>query len=410
MKLDAFTNLYHGPVKNTRKKINVFLLILGFFVMGCSTTGLKHLPIDSNFKGKESRLTARAEREEAFLEASGFLHEDRDLERYLNDVVHRLYLSTTQDQAAPTVKVIKDPHLDAFVFPNGRIYVHTGILARLDNEAQLAFLLAHEIIHYSHRHAFRAFGGFTNDMELGSSPTGRLRQLMSRLGNTLTIAAMAGYPKALETEADVEGIALVSKAGYDPGEAIRFFEHLKHELDTENLKESLFFGIHPRLSKRVETCEIYLKRNHHTEEKGFLNERVFLEKTRGVLLLNAFLDLKAGRYETARRSAKKYLELKDDDPRVYYLLGEILRQQSHTMEVQSMKGFYEKAISLDPVYPDPYRAIGLIYYKEEDWDLARKAFESYLSLSPPIQDRAYIVGYLKQCQLVKQDQNSGGVN
>jgi predicted Zn-dependent protease len=233
---------------------------------------------------------------------------------------------------------------------------------------------------------------------------------LSRLGTSLTMAVMTGYSQSLETEADAEGLALVSKAGYDPREAIRFFEHLKHELDTENLEESLFFGVHPRISKRIENCEIDLGRNRQRKNKGLLNKEVFLEKTRGAVLFNAFLDLKAGRYETARRGAKKYLALKNDDARVYYLLGEILRHQSQTMDVKDMKGFYEKAISLDPIYPDPYRAIGLIYYKEEDWNLARKAFESYLSLASPIQDRAYIIGYLKQCQPVKRDQESGGVN
>jgi predicted Zn-dependent protease len=416
MKSDDSTNLSLGQEKYTLMKVNVFLIILGFFVMGCSTTGLQPLTEDSNFKAKESALMERSEKEEAVLEASGFLYEDHDLERYLNDLVERLYRPTIQYQAVPTVKVIKDPHLDAFVFPNGRIYINTGILARLDNEAQLAFLLAHEIIHYSHRHAFRAFGGFNQEQNgsesqpPGGSPWGRLGELLSRLGTSLTMAVMTGYSQSLETEADAEGLALVSKAGYDPREAIRFFEHLKHELDTENLEESLFFGVHPRISKRIENCEIDLERNRQRKNKGLLNKEVFLEKTRGAVLFNAFLDLKAGRYETARRGAKKYLALKNDDARVYYLLGEILRQQSQTVAVKNMKGFYEKAISIDPIYPEPYRAIGLIYYKEEDWDLARKAFESYLSLSPPVQDRAYIIGYLKQCQLVKGDQKSGGVN
>ena len=416
MNFDDPRNFPSAQEKNTRMKFNVFLIIFCFFVMGCSTTSLQPLTVDSNFKTIESTLMERSEKEEAVLEASGFLYEDPDLERYLNDLVERLYHPEIQDQAVPRVKVIKDPYLDAFVFPNGRIYVNTGILARLDNEAQLAFLLAHEIIHYSHKHAFRAFDGFNRDrngsetQQPGSSRMGALGELLSRLGTSLTMAVMTGYSQALETEADAEGIALVSKAGYDPGEAIRFFEHLKHELDTENLKESLFFGIHPRISRRVENCEIYLDGNRQTENKGLLNKEDFLDKTRGVLLFNAFLDLKAGRYETARQGAEKYLTLRKDDARVYYLLGEILRQQSQTMEIKNMKGFYEKAISIDPIYPDPYRAIGLIYYKEEDWDRARKAFESYLSLSPPIQDRAYILGYLKQCQLVKRDQKSGGVN
>ena len=296
--------------------------------MGCSTTALQPLTVDSNFKTIESTLMERSEKEEAVLEASGFLYEDPDLERYLNDLVERLYHPEIQDQAVPRVKVIKDPYLDAFVFPNGRIYIHTGMLSRLDNEAQLAFLLAHEIIHYSHRHAFGAFGGFnrkqngSESQRPGGHPLGRLGELLSRLGTSLTMAVMTGYSQSLETEADAEGLALVSKAGYDPGEAIRFFEHLKHELDTENLEESLFFGVHPRISKRIENCEIELKRNRQRKNKDLLNQEVFLEKTRGAVLFNAFLDLKAGRYETARRGAKKYLALKNDDARVYYLLGE----------------------------------------------------------------------------------------
>ena len=54
------------------------------------------------------------------------------------------------------IVVIKDPYLNAFAFPNGVIYIHTGMLARMDNEAQLAALLAHEMSHCIHRHTLRA--------------------------------------------------------------------------------------------------------------------------------------------------------------------------------------------------------------------------------------------------------------
>ena len=64
-----------------------------------------------------------------------------------------------------------------------------------------------------------------------------------------------------------------------------------------------------------------------------------------------------------------------------------------------MISFYEKAISVDPIYPEPYRAIGLLHYKNEKWDLAKKAFESYLSLSPHIHDKEYILAYIQKCQI-----------
>lgn len=397
MRLDICANSFYMQVKNRPMKVHVFLIILGFFILGCTTPSLQSIQGDSDFEGKELTLIARAEKEQAILAESGFIYEDQELETYLNDVVKKLYPPTLQSQASPTVKVIKDPHLNAFVFPNGVIYIHTGILSRLDNEAQLAVLLAHEMIHYIHRHPFKTFGGFKNH-EVGQGSRSRLKDLLNRLGATLSMAAMAGYSQALETEADVGGMALVSEAGYEPREAIRLFEHLKREVKTENIKEPLFFGNHPRTDKRIENCENFIITRHQTGKKGLLNTRVFLEKIREVVLVNAFLDLKAGRYESARRSAEKYLVLKRDDARVYYLLGEIFKQKGGAVESDKVMDYYEKAISFNPMYPAPYKAIGLIHYKEKAWGLAKKAFESYLALSPYIDDRDYILEYLKRCQ------------
>ncbi|NNG07634.1 MAG: tetratricopeptide repeat protein, partial [Desulfobacteraceae bacterium] len=95
--------------------------------------------------------------------------------------------------------------------------------------------------------------------------------------------------------------------------------------------------------------------------------------------------------------AEKYLTIRKDDPKAYFLVGEILRQRGEADGGIRAKDFYEKAISLDPSYPDPHKAIGLIYFKEGEWMLAKRSFESSLALSPRMQDRAYIQGYLQKC-------------
>ncbi len=55
----------------------------------------------------------------------------------------------------PKVKVVKDPFLNAFALPDGSIYFHTGLLARMENEAQLATVLGHEIAHFINRDSAR---------------------------------------------------------------------------------------------------------------------------------------------------------------------------------------------------------------------------------------------------------------
>ena len=66
-------------------------------------------------------------------------------------------------------------------------------------------------------------------------------------------------------------------------------------------------------------------------------------------------------------------------------------------DMHKAKAYYEKAISLDPFYPEPHKAIGLMYYKDGEKTLAKKSFGQCLSLSPHRANEAYIVGYLKKC-------------
>src|SRR6185369_18100131 len=84
-------------------------------------------------------------------------YEDPALESYLQGVVTRM---TPKGMAANTavhyrIRVVEDPTLNAFAYPHGSIYVHTGLLARVENEDQLATVLGHEMTHVERRHMLR---------------------------------------------------------------------------------------------------------------------------------------------------------------------------------------------------------------------------------------------------------------
>ena len=121
------------------------------------------------------------------------------------------------------------------------------------------------------------------------------------------------------------------------------------------------------------------------------------------MLANARLELRIGRYSAARRSVEKYLHLHPNDAQAYYLLGEIFRQRDAEQDARRALTHYQKAIILDASYAEPHKAIGLIHYKQGQRVLARKYFESCLLLAPNTPDKAYIQGYIKQC-----DRDGGG--
>lgn len=381
----------------------ILLILMLCFAAACSTPANLPLATDNSGIDDEKRLWQRSEDEQKVLTQSGLIYIDDQLDDYLNQVARKLQPPEILEHIPFRIMVIKSPYLNAFAFPNGVIYIHTGILARMDNEAQLAALLGHEMTHCTHRHALKTLRHFKSKSDFLAGVQGSLIQfsgignVVNQLGSLGSKAAVSGYRRDLETEADLVGLQLMAKAGYDPNEALRLFEHLKRELEEENMQEPFFFGCHPRLQERVENCENFLKTRYQKEETGIKNKGVFLTKLHKVILDNAWLDLKAGRFHSAQRGAEKYLKIEPNDAGVYYLLGEVFRQRAKADDMHKAKAYYEKAIFLDPFYPDPHKAIGLIYYKDGEKKLAKKSFGQCLSLSPHRADKAYIVGYLKKC-------------
>lgn len=377
-------------------KYMIFVLLLFFIFAGCATTSLPPITQDFKFEEDEKRLWLRSEEEQKVLNKSGLLYRDEELEEYLNKVAKKLQPPEVFAHIPFKIMVIKNHLLNAFTFPNGIIYVHTGILAKMGNEAQLATLLSHEMTHSTNRHLVREFRDIKNKTAFLATitvTTGGLGGLAA-LG---TLAAVTGYSRELETEADMEGLKLIVRVGYDADEAQKLFVHLKEEVEEEKIKEPFFFGTHPRLQERIENYETFLKTQYHGQKGGIKNQEIFLEKINKVILENAHLDLKAGRFKIAQKGTEKYLALKPNDAKAYYLLGEIFRQRGEVGDIEKAKEHYQKSISIDPFYPEPHKGIGLIYYKQGEKLLAKKSLELYLSLSRNASDRSYIEEYIKQC-------------
>jgi len=384
----------------------LFLLLLAVAALsGCASTNLAPVSSNGNFRIEEDekRIWLRSEEEERDLNRSGLLYEDKELEAYLNDIARKLQPPAVYKSIPFKIKVIKNPYLNAFTYANGVIYVHTGILARMENEAQFATLLAHEMTHSTHRHGVKEFRHVQNKSAflatfrttLGGTPI--VGGLVNALGELGTMASVSGYSSDLETEADTEGLKLMVKAGYDPQEAPKLFEQLKQELEEEEITEPFFFGTHPRVKERMKNYAKLLKGEYKERRGGTKNAELFQSKISRLVLDNAWLDLKGGRFKQAQRGAEKYQAKKANDARGYYLLGEVCRQRGEKGGGEKAKSYYQKAIAINPGYPDSFKAMGLMQYKQGEKGSAKKNLKQYLSLAPQAADREYIEEYLKEC-------------
>src|SRR5215467_14476147 len=132
--------------------------LVAALLSGCAST---HVP-PMGYQGKtfrpepdERKLWSDAEKEEEKLAKVGKIYDDPLLEDYLAEVATRLVPEEALKAGAPAprIAIFRDPTLNAFAMPNGRIYIHTGLLSRVENEAQLSMILGHEMTHVTNRHA-----------------------------------------------------------------------------------------------------------------------------------------------------------------------------------------------------------------------------------------------------------------
>lgn len=156
--------------------------------------------------------------------------------------------------------VIKDDRTqNAFALPGGKIAVYTGIFPIADNEAGLAAIVGHEVVHALARHGSeRMSQGLLAQIGLigasialqteGFSPV-TSQAAMSALGVGTQVGVLLPFSRAHESEADYIGLLLAAEAGYDPHEAIHVWERMQQSSGGNQPQE--FLSTHPGHETRI---------------------------------------------------------------------------------------------------------------------------------------------------------------
>jgi predicted Zn-dependent protease len=201
------------------------------------------------------------------IKATFGLYDDDAIQRYVEQLGQEvLQVSAYTDANTPAeikntpfhFAVLDSPVPNAMALPGGYIYVTRGLLAHLENEAQLSVVLGHEIGHVLARHSSRQalsaqqgqlglLGAALGSAVLGADPG--LTQGILEYGGTGVQLLFLKYSRDAEREADLAGVAYAEYAGYDAAEAAAFFGAL------ERLSEQGGGGIPPFLSTHPDPSE-----------------------------------------------------------------------------------------------------------------------------------------------------------
>jgi predicted Zn-dependent protease len=201
--------------------------------------------------------------------------QDPVLTAYVTRVGKRLMASQeAQASGFPfTFEVVADPSINAFALPGGPMFINTGLLRAVDNEAQLAGVMGHEMSHVILRHGTNQ-ASKRNLLQLPAALAAQMTNKGTLVGQLeqLGIGAFAGgvllkFSRTAESEADLTGSHLMSEAGYDPMEMARFF----NKLNAQGGHGLQFLSDHPNPLNRERAIQQEaraLPQKHYSSDSG----------------------------------------------------------------------------------------------------------------------------------------------
>jgi metalloendopeptidase OMA1, mitochondrial len=187
---------------------------------------------------------------------------------HLNQVLRRVGQRIVEVSDMPKLewefRLIESEEKNAFALPGGKVAVYTGMLLICENEAGLATVLSHEIAHVIARHGAQRMSqqmllsGAMMGASISLKNNTQRNIIMGALGLGIMYGITLPFSRGDEGEADQIGLVYMAKAGYDPEEAIRFWQRFSHAKGGKGPPE--WASTHPTDKNRIAGLKTYFSR------------------------------------------------------------------------------------------------------------------------------------------------------
>lgn len=319
--------------------------------------------------------------------------------------------------------VLRDPSPNAFAMPNGRIYVHTGMLARLEDESQLAGLLGHEINHVAGHHGLLQYRITAKKI------------LIDIFGGSLaSVLTQLRFSRELEQEADDRAVTLVQGSDYDPHALPELFDILAEDFEGLRPRIATIWTTHPEPEQRAATSRTLVAELPARDRRAADYDAVmfplramtirdyiqddfpytaialaqsYVEKYPGELefrqlLGDAWQKLgpRAAEFspeELSNRDRRRNLRQrvrKTREERSAALLATEAGREALVTNLGYARETYDEILAIDPEFAPAHRGRGEVFEALGDPREAARAYLEYVRLAPDATDRPVIVARL----------------
>ncbi len=375
--------------------MRMLALLLCLYLSGCASTQVADVQPGHRSQNKdldEAGLWFAMDRAEKTVAAAPERITDMALQNYLNALSCKLAADLCGDIR---IYLIRQPYLNAFMAPNGMMVIFTGTLARAENEAQLAFVMAHEIGHYRGRHSLENWRHMKNVSNLmtgiGTLTAGTGVGVVAALG---AYANLASFSRDQEREADALGFQALQAAKLDlvaPG----LLWSAAYEEEKVNPKGLLsgVFASHPATTERRDRLKKLAQDIAPAAlgDSGAERFRTLIAPYRSAWLGD---ELARRNYAQSEVMLARLAAIPWDLGTVKNFQGELYRKRAQPGDLARAASAYQAALREPGVSPSTFRDLGTTLKRLGNNAAALDAFREYLKRAPKADDAAMIRSYL----------------
>ncbi|MCP3685309.1 MAG: M48 family metalloprotease [bacterium] len=320
--------------------------------------------------------------------------QDRSLNAYIAQVGNEMAAQSHRPQMPYSFQGVNATYVNAYAFPGGSIATTRGILLELENEAELAGLLGHEIGHVNARHTAERMskniliGGL---VAVGTayvqSEHEKWAPLAAGLGGIAAGALLARYSRDDERQADALGMEYMTHAGHNPTGMVGLMDVLRNMSKHKPNAIEMMFATHPMSEERYQTAKRSTETTYHDAQNMPLNKERYMDHTAGLRKLKGAIEtMQAGEKEMAKqqfpRAEKHFESALQQAPRDYAGLVMMakcqLAQDNHRMARQ----YAERAKQVNPTEAQAHHISGIAKFRQNDFNGAYADFSSYENMLP----------------------------
>ncbi len=310
---------------------------------------------------------------------------DSDLNHYVREVGLSLASVSDNRTLAYDFVVLNNHVPNAWALPGGKIAINRGLLYLLEDEAELAAVLAHEIVHAAASHGAQQFSQgilLQGGMQILQHNTDK--QTYTALAGLGAALWQARYSRHHELQSDEYGMQYMAFAGYDPQGATRLQQKLlKLAKEDKAAGLSALFASHPPSQQRVIANQQHALSlppgKRYKNRFQLATQKIHRDKPAYDLYAKAQKALSDNHQKTALTLVNKAIAQQPSEAHFYLLRGEIYQQQDN--QTKALTNF-NRAIEANPSYFRPWLLRGLLHQNRGSLSFAEKDLKRSQSLLP----------------------------